>query len=162
MKIRYSIWMVVPILVLFGCANGNFGVAPVWQMPCTVCEDVQPDQPSLICEKISNPCAAERMLGAVVKVGVVWDSFTVQQFNKWADAIELAIDGSTTYDALQTLVIAEIARVNKKAGQTILIVSGNLFVFEGEVSPIHPKDQELLKMALDKIKSEVAILELVE
>ena len=147
-------------LALTGCAGVQ--VQPAYNTPCTIYEDfgATPEN-SLIAAKIANPCAAQRLLATAAKLPAVWaDKQYIEKFNKWSGVVHNAIANGITYQALQDMVVAEIAKLNKEAGMTLLILGDGLLVFGEIQTPISPVDQKLLLASLNDLRVQVARLSL--
>ena len=148
------------VLVMVGCTGLQVGTT--FTQPCTIYEvfGATPEN-SLIASKIANPCAAQKMLATAAKLPAIWGKAEyIAQFNKWAGVIYTRLNEGITYQALQELVVMEVAKFNKEAGLTLLILSDGIFVFGGEVAPIGDVDKRLLLASLNDLRVQVANLSL--
>jgi hypothetical protein len=149
---------VVMVILFMGCA----GVQPAYNTPCTIYEDfgATPEN-SLIAAKIANPCAAQRLLATAAKLPAVWaQKDYIEKFNKWSGIVHNAIAQGITYQALQDMVVMEVAKLNKEAGMTLLILGDGLLVFGEIQTPISPVDQKMLLASLNDLRVQVARLSL--
>ena len=147
-------------VLLVGCA-GYQPVGTVFNEECSLYQTYgATSENSLIASVISNPCTAKRILGTLVKLPAVqWEGSYTTAFNIWADRIESAIGAGISPKALQDLVIAEVAKLNKKVGMTIMILSDGLLVFK-EDQIFLPKDREMLLALIGYLKDQVHMMEL--
>ena len=133
-----------------------------WDKPgeCNVYEKVgATPENSLIAKRIANPCQAQKVIGTLTKVAVVWSEVNVDDFNAWATKVEEYIAAGFTYYDLQQWLTMEIAKLNLKAGVTLLIVSDLLVQFPDK-TPVMEKDQTLMLMSVTDLKQQVAKLAL--
>jgi hypothetical protein len=159
---KKTLLIAISVVMLAGCVTGP-QVQPVWNMPCTIYTDfgANPEN-SIIARHVQNPCAAQRLLATAAKLPAIWaQQKYIEQFNKWAGVVHQTIVQGTTYAGLQNLVIAEIAKLNREAGMTLLILSDGLLVFGQEEAPIMPMDVKLLLASLNDLRVQVAALSLV-
>lgn len=157
-----AILVLISVMLLAGCVTGP-QVGTVWSVPCTIYEDfgATPEN-SIITRSIANPCAAQKLLATAAKLPAIWaQKDYIDKFNKWAGLVHGYITAGTTYAGLQNLVIAEVAKLNKEAGMTLLILSDGLLVFGQEEAPIMPMDVKLLMASLNDLRVQVAALSLV-
>ena len=159
---RKALLIAISVVMLAGCA----GVTPnenIFYTRCTIYEDFGATREnSIIAKHIANPCAAQKLLATAAKLPAIWaQQKYIEQFNKWAGVVHGVIAQGTTYAGLQNLVIAEVAKLNKEAGMTLLILSDGLLVFGQEESPILPMDKKLLLASLNDLRVQVAALSLV-
>jgi hypothetical protein len=82
-------------------------------------------------------------------------------FELWAGKVELMIEGGLTYGQLQEIILIEVAKLNKEAGMALLLVSGSIFAFEGEQSPIKEMDKKLRLMSLEDLRAQVKRMALI-
>ena len=145
MKDLKLIATILSIFLLIGCSS--WGVTTVFDQnasDCTIYElyGATPEN-SLIAAKISNPCKAKQLLGTLVKMPAIeWeDSYTIA-FDSWANMIESQIrEGISPYSLMQMINI-QIAKLNDKAGLTLMVLTDGLLVFkEGDV--FKPVDQQM-------------------
>ena len=146
--------------LLLSC-NG-MQVGTTFTQPCTIYETFGATPAnSLIAAKVPNPCAAQRLMATAAKMPAIWGKKEyINQFNQWATVIYTKINEGITYQALQGLVTAEVAKFNKEAGLALLILSDGIFVFEGEMAPIGDVDKRLLLASLNNLRVQVANLSL--
>jgi len=141
------------IVSIFLVACATIGIAPT---ECTLYEQygATPEN-SLIASKISDPCAANRIITLVAKLGVIqWEKEYIEEFNKWSDEAKLFIADGITYKAVQDMIIVKVAQLNMKAGLTLFILSDGILVFDTN-QVIMDKDIELLTALIDNLKREV-------
>lgn len=140
---------IVVSILLVSCAT--IGVTP-----CTLYEryEATPEN-SLIAAKISDPCAANRIITMAAKLPVIqWETEYIEEFNLWSDHLKDLISNGSTYKSIQDLIILTIAQLNMKAGLTLFILSDGILVFDTE-QIIMDKDVELLIALIDNLKREV-------
>jgi hypothetical protein len=152
------------LVVVLGCSGGQvpFFSTTVTQ-PCTVCQDVMPGEPSLICERIPNPCAAYKLISTAGQAGAVWEAYTIDQaINFMQKDVIPKIKVGLSYEALQFMLTQQIAKFNKKLGATYLILSSEVLIFQ-DTDLMFPKDQALTLMAaenfvkkLERLKAYIA------
>jgi hypothetical protein len=159
---KRALLIFVVVAFVGGCA-GMPTPAPVWNMPCTIYRDFGATEGnSIIAKHIQNPCAAQKLLATAAKLPAIWaQKKYIDEFNKWAGVVHGVIVQGTTYAGLQNLVIAEVAKLNKEAGMTLLILSDGLLVFGQEETAILPMDVKLLLASLNDLRVQVAALSLV-
>jgi len=147
---------------LIGLIIGSMFVvscATMGVVPCTLYErfEATPTN-SLIASKISDPCAANRILTLAAKLPVIYfEKEYIDQFNTWADHMKLVIKTGISYKGIQDMIVMEIAKLNLKAGLTLFIISDGILVFDND-QMILPKDVELLTALIDNLKDEVNAL----
>ena len=154
----FKLVVVVMTLAFIGCTGLQVGDS----IPCTIYEDfgATPEN-SIIAKHIANPCTAQRLLATAAKLPAVWaDKKYIDKFNQWSGIVHNAIATGLTYQALQDMVVAEIAKLNKEAGMTLLILGDGLLVFGEIQSPISAVDQKLLLASLNDLRVQVARLSL--
>jgi len=143
--------LILASIFLVSCAT--IGVTPT---NCTLYEEygATPEN-SLIAAKISDPCAANRIITLIAKLGVIqWEKEYIEEFNKWSDEAKLFVADGITYKAVQDMIIVKIAQLNMKAGLTLFILSDGILVFDTN-QVIIDKDVELLIALIDNLKKEV-------
>ena len=148
------------VLAVSGCTGLQVGTT--FNQPCTLYETfgATPEN-SVIASKITNPCAAQRLLATAAKLPAVWGQKEyIDKFNQWSGVVHSTILKGITYAALQDLVVMEIAKFNKEAGLTLLILSDGIMVFGEIQTPIKPMDQKLLLASLNDLWVQVANLSL--
>jgi len=145
------IGFIIVSIFLVSCAT--MGTAPT---TCTLYEQYEATpENSLIAANISDPCAANRIITLIAKLGVVqWEKEYIEEFNKWSDEVKFFIADGITYKAVQDMIIVKIAQLNMKAGLTLFILSDGILVFDTE-QVIMEKDVELLTALIDNLKREV-------
>ena len=149
--------------LLTGCSTTGGGVEcrSGWiqflTVPCDIYEEVgATPENSLIAKLIENPCVAQSLLATTAKAPLVWHQERYAElFEEWAAKIQAVIDGGLTFSDLQTIVLTEIAKLNREAGMAILMVSDGIFVFDGQQSLIGDVDRRLLSMSLEDLRSQV-------
>ena len=148
------------LIVLAGCTGLQVGTT--FNQPCTLYETFgATTENSVIASKITNPCAAQRLLATAAKLPAVWGQKEyIDKFNQWSGVVHSTILKGITYAALQDLVVMEIAKFNKEAGLTLLILSDGIMVFGEIQTPIKPMDQKLLLASLNDLWVQVANLSL--
>lgn len=154
----FKLIAVIMAAALFGCTGLQVGDS----IPCTIYADfgATPEN-SIIAKHIANPCVAQRLLATAAKLPAVWaDKKYIDKFNQWSGVVHNAIAKGVSYAALQDMVVAEIAKLNKEAGMTLLILGDGLLVFGEVQSPISPVDQKLLLASLNDLRVQVARLSL--
>jgi hypothetical protein len=115
--------------------------------------------PSIIREKIANPCSAYRMIAATAKLGVIWDQYTVEQLQAWIIDLKKIVAAGMTYDDLNTIAAVEIKKFNAKMAGTFLVVSDLLVVIQSPAI-ISPQDQAILSAGLDQLLADAKRLAL--
>ena len=152
--------VVTTLIVLAGCTGLQVGTT--FNQPCTLYETFgATTENSVIASKITNPCAAQRLLATAAKLPAVWGQKEyIDKFNQWSGVVHSTILKGITYAALQDLVVMEIAKFNKEAGLTLLILSDGIMVFGEIQTPIKPMDQKLLLASLNDLWVQVANLSL--
>ena len=158
MKRYLIISLIITAFVIGGCENIKW---PGGEIPCTIYEEVgATPENSLIAKRISNPCQAQRLLVTAAKLGVVWDAYSVEQFDKWVGKLQGYVGPTTTYYDLQQFVMLKVAEFNKKLGGTFLIVSDLILIFPDK-EIMFGKDLTLAKMSIEDLKAQVAKLALI-
>ena len=148
------------ISLLLGAVGGcaTFGTT---QTECTIYQDVGATADnSLIMKYIKDPCVAQRILATTAKAGAIWKPEYIDLFDAWAVKVEAIIESGVTYGDLQNLVIMKIAETNREAGLIILIVSEDIFIFDGNKEVISMIDKKLLLMSLEDLRAKVARLKI--
>lgn len=142
--------------LFIGCI-GCITTGTVFTEECTIYQEVgATPENSVICAKISNPCAIHRLLATAAKAPVIWEQQVyVAMFDLWAQKIQAAIEEGVTYRLLQETVLIQIARLNREAGLALLLVSDGIFVFDNQAQLIGEVDQKLLLMSLEDLRSQV-------
>ena len=153
----------IAIVIFFSAIFLNCAEMPInlkWNdttTPCTVCQDMAekyPDNQSLICARIPNPCKAQDILVAFSKAGVVWEAWKVDEFKKWTAATRDVISRGMSYKALHDYVMAYVLRFNKKFGGTYILMTEMIIDFQDNTM-IDPADKDMLLMALDGLDKEI-------
>jgi hypothetical protein len=140
-----------------GCGNQLKRPQTVFDQPCSIYEDfgATPDN-SLIANKIENPCAVQSLLATAAKLPAIWaEKEYTDLFEKWAIFIEEQVKFGISYQRLQDLVIMEIAKMNKQAGMTLLVLGDGIFVFGGETDMILPVDKKLVLASIEDLRAKV-------
>jgi len=158
---KFFLFLIVSavLAMLAGCA----GTPTPWNQPCTIYDDVgATPENSVIAKLIKNPCVAQKMLVTAAKAPYLWKKQEyIDMFNKWETYIEEIVRGGVTYSQLQTIVIAQVSKLNEEAGVVLLILSDGIFVFNGETALISEIDQTLILMSLEDLKTNVNQLTLI-
>ena len=147
---------ILSLVLLVGCAGIKFNFGGTAE-PCTICEEMEikyPENTSLICERIPNPCQAQDVIVAFAKAGVIWEAWKVDDFKSWTQTTRVFVATGTSYKALNDYVTAAVAKYNKKMGGTYLLISELLLDFQ-DTSLIDKADTEMLLLALDTLDSEI-------
>lgn len=147
----------IVILILSGCGNQWKRPTTVFDQECTIYEDFGATPAnSLIADKIANPCAVQSLLATAAKLPAIWaEKEYTDLFEKWAIFLEEQIKAGLTYQRLQDLVIFEVAKLNKEAGMTLLILGDGIFVFGGEVDMIMPVDKNMILASIEDLRAKV-------
>lgn len=117
--------------------------------------------PSLIRQKIPNPCDAYRILATLSSVGVVWDVYKAGQVIAWLDQSADIVRSGVSYADLNVVISAKINAINRKFGGTYLLFSGLLVQFD-QASMITEADQAILLAAIEGLKADAKRLALVK
>lgn len=149
--------IMVAIAALFVGCIGCVTTKTVYTEECTTYAEVGATaENSVICAKISNPCAVQKLLATAAKAPVIWQQREyVAMFEEWAGKIQILIEEGITYQLLQETILVQIARLNREAGLALLLVSDGIFVFEGQTQLIGEIDQKLLLMSLEDLRNQV-------
>ena len=154
-------WLVLVLcaISLMACA-GDMG----WMksnVPCTVYAEIgATPENSLIAKRIPDPCQAQKLLVTAAKLGVVWDAYSVGQFDLWVGKLDTFIDTNPTYYDLQQYVMLAVAKFNKELGGTFLILSDLILIFPDK-TVMFEKDHMLSKMSVADLKAEVKKLAII-
>ena len=161
----------IVILFLFACAGGNF----LTTAPCIVdktdgaqiefgqyCAEVQAtNQVSFICnlktEKNLDACYLHRTLEIVSVSGVVLETYTIEEFESWANYLKDALNAGMSYNTLRLFILDKFADMNKKAGATILIL-GNMFLQLPQAEIIPRADIELINSSIDDLVNDMKVI----
>jgi hypothetical protein len=158
MKIfRNSILLSLFLTVTIACAGINLKWGETAE-PCTICDEMAieyPNNNSLICARIPNPCQAQDVLVTFAKAGVIWEAYQVEEFMLWSQRVRLSITTGTSYKGVYDLIIIEVSKFNKKMAGTFLLVSEMIIDFQ-DVNLIDKADQHMLLLALDDLEAQVA------
>lgn len=112
------------------------------------------DGPSLIRERIPNPCAAMRYALAVAKGGIIWDLYKAGALAQWGTEIkEKLAAAQLTYADLNLLLSREILKFNKQLGGTYLMLTELALQFP-EQTLLTAQDQAILNAGIDIIVAE--------
>ena len=126
--------------------------------PCTICDEMAieyPENNSLICARIPDPCQAQDVLVTFAKAGVIWEAYQVEEFMLWSQRVRQTITIVTSYKGVYDLIIIETSKFNKKMAGTFLLVSEMIIDFQDSTF-IDPADQHMLLLALDDLDAQVA------
>ena len=126
--------------------------------PCTICDEMAieyPDNNSLICARIPDPCKAQDVLVTFAKAGVIWEAYQVEEFMLWSQKVRATITIGTSYRGVYDLIIIEVSKFNKKMAGTFLLVSEMIIDFQDSTF-IDAADQHMLLLALDDLEAQVA------
>jgi len=156
---KHGIVLIALLVLAFGgCATTDPPVQTIFNQPCDIYEQVgATPENSVICSKISNPCAAQRLLAIAAKTPLIWGQEQYAElFEKWAGKVQSVIETGVTYEALQEIVLIEIAKLNREAGMALLMVSDGIFLFGGQQELIGDVDKRLLLMSLVDLRAQVS------
>ena len=168
MKALLSIVVFCIWLLSYGCASdgtidGTIDIPIVpsgGEVNCTIYEEygATPEN-SIIAKRIKDPCQAKRLIIMAAKLPAIeWEKKYTVEFEKWAAFIEARLEDGITYAELQDIVIIEIAKLNKKVGMALLVVSDAIFVFDDNTK-ILEIDMAMLKALIQDLRREVKLME---
>lgn len=147
-----AIFLAIMVLANVGCATFGLGTSE----ECTVYADIGATaENSVICSLIDDPCLAQRILATAAKAPVIWKPEYVGMFDVWAGKVQEIIDTGLSYQALQDMIVVQIATINREAGLALLLVSDGIFVFNGHTELIGEIDKKLLLMSLEDLRAQV-------
>jgi len=152
--------VLIPILLL-GCANWQQTPIQITlpdPMKTSVECNAQLDAltagkkgPSLIRERVPNPCDALKYAVALAKVGIVWDLYKAGALAQWGtDLKDRLRAGQMTYADLNLLLSKQILKFNQQLGGTYLLLSELTLKFP-DVALISESDLEILYAGIDVI-----------
>lgn len=146
--------VLIPVAMLMSGCKG-LPIAPVEECKIYQAYGATPEN-SLIAAKIPDPCLAKRLITVSAKLPALeYERAYTDAFDEWAGKMEVLIQGNLTYADMQDLVLIEVAKLNKKAGMAMLIVSDSILVFN-ERGLLKDKDVELLLGLITHLRVEVA------
>jgi hypothetical protein len=109
--------------------------------------------PSIIREKIANPCSAYRLVATAAKLGVIWDQYSVTQLQGWIADTKKIVNSGITYNDLNTIATLQIKKFNTKMAGTFLVLS-DLVVIVQSPSIMSAQDQAIVSAGLDALLDE--------
>ena len=161
-KEKHAMKLITTIILtstlIFACASDTPQILPAPEaVPCTIYADLGANPGnSLIAAKISDPCAAKRLIMLAVKLPAVqWVEAYTKEYFEWSTRVRTAIESGISYAALQVALQEDVLALNSKTGMVIVILSDELFRFS-ERSLLMEKDREMLLLLLDEMDAEVA------
>jgi hypothetical protein len=117
--------------------------------------------PSLIRQRIPNPCDALTYAVTLAKAGVIWDLYKAGALAQWGVQLkEQARVANMTYADLNLLLSKQIVKFNGQLGGTYLLLSSLLVQFNDK-TVISPADMALFDAGVDVIVAEARRLAMI-
>lgn len=162
-----KLFSILACFAFLACANQPFQIAspvnPTLPSPeCNAALDAitaGKAGPSIIRERIPNPCDAYRLAVTAAKLGVIWDAYSLNQLVSWMTNVKDTVAAGITPTMFKDLIAVQIKGFNKRMAGTFLVLSDLIVVMEGN-QLLSPADQALINYGLDQLLIEARRLAL--